>query len=91
VRQLNDEQEWERLFSEGDQQRLSLARVLMRRPDTLYLDEATNQLDMVSAREQLEMLRQELPECTLVGVTYQEGLARLFDRTAGLEKLTEPA
>lgn len=54
-----------------------------------YLDEATSQLDMVSARELLEMLRQELPECT-VGVTHQEGLARLFDRTLGLEKLTEP-
>ena len=79
------------MFSGGEQQRLSLARALVYRPDTLYLDEATSQLDIESARSLLEMLRRELPGCTVVGVTHQQGLARLFDRTVELEKLAEPA
>ncbi|MFJ4056597.1 ABC transporter ATP-binding protein/permease [Pseudomonas sp. NPDC089743] len=88
--QLDKQAEWARVLSGGEQQRLSLARALLYRPDTLYLDEATSQLDLGSARGLLEMLRRELPGCTVVGVTHQEGLARLFDRTAALEKLAEP-
>ncbi|AJQ49508.1 MULTISPECIES: ABC transporter ATP-binding protein/permease [Pseudomonas] len=90
VGQLDKQAEWDRVLSGGEQQRLSLARALLYRPDTLYLDEATSQLDLGSARVLLEMLRRELPRCTVVGVTHQEGLARLFDRTAELEKLAEP-
>nr|WP_318014200.1 ATP-binding cassette domain-containing protein [Pseudomonas putida] len=90
IGQLDKQVEWERVLSGGEQQRLSLARALLYRPDTLYLDEATSQLDLGSARGLLEMLRRELPRCTVVGVTHQEGLARLFDRTAELEKLAEP-
>lgn len=90
IGQLDKQAEWERVLSGGEQQRLSLARALLYRPDTLYLDEATSHLDLDSARGLLEMLRRELPGCTVVGVTHQEGLANLFDRTAELEKLAEP-
>ncbi|MDR6712263.1 putative ATP-binding cassette transporter [Pseudomonas hunanensis] len=83
---LGDEAEWERVLSGGEQQRLSLARALLYRPDTLYLDEATSQLDVESARGLLVMLRRELPACTVVGVTHQAGLAELFERTLELEK-----
>jgi putative ATP-binding cassette transporter len=88
---LDDEQEWERVLSGGEQQRLGLARALLYRPDTLYLDEATSQLDLTSAKALLQMLRRELPACTVVGVTHQEGLVGLFERTVELEKLAEPA
>ncbi|MBK5000812.1 ABC transporter ATP-binding protein/permease [Pseudomonas sp. S31] len=91
IAQLHQQAEWERVLSGGEQQRLSLARALLYRPDTLYLDEATSQLDLGSARRLLQMLRRELPGCTVVGVTHQEGLVRLFDRTIELEKLAEPA
>ncbi|KIY40675.1 ABC transporter ATP-binding protein [Pseudomonas sp. 10-1B] len=89
IGQLDKQAEWERVLSGGEQQRLSLARALLYRPDTLYLDEATSHLDMGSARGLLEMLRMELPRCTVVGVTHQEGLAGLFHRTFELEKLSE--
>ncbi len=87
--QLEDEQEWERVLSGGEQQRLGLARALLYKPDTLYLDEATSQLDLASAKALLRMLRRELPTCTVVGVTHQEGLAGLFERTLELEKAPE--
>ncbi|MFK0091130.1 ABC transporter ATP-binding protein/permease [Pseudomonas sp. NPDC090592] len=91
IGQLDKQAEWERVLSGGEQQRLSMARALLYRPDTLYLDEATSQLDLGSALGLLEMLRREMPGCTVVGVTHQEGLAELFDRTFELEKRVEPA
>ncbi|MCE1116393.1 MULTISPECIES: ABC transporter ATP-binding protein/permease [Pseudomonas] len=88
---LDDEQEWERVLSGGEQQRLSMARALLYRPETLYLDEATSQLDMASAKALLQMLKRELPACTVVGVTHQEGVAGLFERTLALAKVGETA
>ncbi|RZI78109.1 MAG: ATP-binding cassette domain-containing protein, partial [Pseudomonas sp.] len=91
VSRLGDEAEWERVLSGGEQQRLSLARALLYQPDTLYLDEATSQLDLNAAYGLLRLLRRELPQCTVVGVTHQVGLGELFERTLELEPQPQPA
>ncbi|WP_447731946.1 ABC transporter ATP-binding protein/permease [Pseudomonas shirazensis] len=90
VSRLGDEAEWERVLSGGEQQRLSLARALLYQPDTLYLDEATSQLDFNAAYGLLCMLRRELPQCTVVGVTHQVGLGELFECTLELEPQPQP-
>lgn len=90
VSRLGDEAEWERVLSGGEQQRLSLARALLYQPNTLYLDEATSQLDFNAAYGLLRMLRRELPQCTVVGVTHQVGLGELFERTLELEPQPQP-
>lgn len=82
---LDESCEWERALSGGEQQRVGLARALLFKPDTLYLDEATNQLDDASARALLLMLKRELAGCTVVGVTHQAVLAPLFECTLALE------
>lgn len=88
---LDEDCEWERMLSGGEQQRVSLARALLYRPDTLYLDEATNQLDENSALGLLHTLKRELPGCTVIAITHQSGLAGLFERTLVLEEEALPA
>ncbi len=82
--QLGRQSEWMRELSGGEQQRLGLARALLYRPDTLYLDEATNQLDDQAAHRLLTTLRQQLPHCTVIGVSHQPGVQALFDRSLPL-------
>ncbi|OHC30119.1 MAG: ABC transporter ATP-binding protein [Pseudomonadales bacterium RIFCSPHIGHO2_02_FULL_60_43] len=82
--QLERQTEWERELSGGEQQRLGLARALLFQPHTLYLDEATNQLDDWAAQSLLAMLRRELPWCTVIGVSHQERVQALFDRSLEL-------
>lgn len=45
VGSLDTQQDWEKLLSMGEQQRLAFARVLVRRPKLVILDEATSALD----------------------------------------------
>lgn len=43
------------------------------------------------ARALLLMLKEQLPGCTVIGITHQAALAGLFDRTFVLDRLAEPA
>lgn len=81
VTRLGDQAEWARELSGGEQQRIGLARALLYAPDTLYLDEATNQLDETSALALLVLLREQLPACTVIGISHQATLTTLFDQT----------
>ncbi|WP_273825888.1 ABC transporter ATP-binding protein/permease [Pseudomonas asplenii] len=83
--QLQRETEWTRELSGGEQQRLAFARALLYRPDTLYLDEATSQLDETSACALLLLLRERLPGCSVIAVSHQPAVQALFEQTLELQ------
>lgn len=89
--QLDEEQDWHRVLSGGEQQRLSLARALLHRPQLLFLDEATNQLDEKAALALMRTLREELPGALCVGVSHQPGIQALFDARVDLHAFQPPA
>jgi putative ATP-binding cassette transporter len=67
---------WEHVLSAAQQQRLSFARMLLHRPDWIFLAEATNALDATAQREMAELLAAELPSAAVVAV----GRPGLFDK-----------
>jgi len=77
---LAEQQNWDRVVSGGERQRLAFARALIARPDTLYLDEATSSLDQGAARQLLTLVRAELPGTTVVAITHQNELDDLFSQ-----------
>ena len=67
-------------LSGGEQQRLAVARALLARPDWLFLDEATANLEPEAESELYRVLRQKLPETTIVSIAHQPNVAkRLLD------------
>ena len=81
---LHSEEDWHKTLSGGEQQRISLARALIARPDILFLDEATNQLDDASATALLRLLKSELPDTLVIGISHQPPVKALFDRREDL-------
>ncbi len=81
---LHSEEAWHKILSGGEQQRISLARALIARPEILFLDEATNQLDDASATELLSLLKRELPDTLVIGISHQPPVKELFDRREDL-------
>lgn len=69
-------------LSGGEQQRVAVARALINRPDVVFADEPTGNLDSTNARELHGLfiqLRNDLQQ-TFVIVTHNEELARMSDR-----------
>ena len=88
VGHLAVEGDWERVLSAAQQQRLSFARMLLHRPDWIFLAEATNALDVASQREMASLLVAELPTAAVVAVGRAEVFDGFFQRVLHVEAET---
>lgn len=69
-------------LSGGEQQRVAVARALINKPDIIFADEPTGNLDSANAKELHQLffdLRSQFSQTFLI-VTHNEELARLSDR-----------
>ena len=81
---LDVEDDWSRILSLGEQQRLAFARVLLTEPDFLFLDEATSALDEPREQEMYELLRRLLPNLTIVSVGHRSTLNKQHNLTLAI-------
>ncbi len=58
-------------LSEGQKQKVALARAILRKPDILILDEATNSLDAEAEDQALTRLRRELPDTAIIIISHR--------------------
>jgi putative ATP-binding cassette transporter len=85
VAELDVDMAWGQRLSGGELQRLALARALLNRPDWLFLDEATAALDPAGEAELYRLLRERLPQTTIVSIAHRPEIARWHDRSLVME------
>lgn len=79
VPKLDEDDNWPQRLSQGEQQRLAFARVLLSQPDILFLDEATSALDEESEARFYKMLRDAPWHPTIVSIGHRGTLAAFHD------------
>ncbi len=97
---LDDEAHWNARLSLGEQQRLGLARVILAKPEYLFLDEATASLDEAAEAKLYRLIAEKLPATTIISIGHRGTLKALHAReltltpsaaSPGLHVIDEPA
>jgi putative ATP-binding cassette transporter len=83
---LDDEQNWAQRLSLSEQKRLAFARLLLHRPDLIFLDETTSDLDDEAALNLYCILRAEIPDAIVVTVGRGGRLQQLHDTQLELRR-----
>lgn len=77
---LEQEQDWGRILSLGEQQRLAFARLLLHKPKVAFLDEASASLDEGMEYAMYRLIREELPNTTIISVGHRSTLVPLHQQ-----------
>jgi putative ATP-binding cassette transporter len=71
VIRLNELQDWAKVLSPGEQQRIAFARVILHKPQAVFMDEATSALDEGLEYTMYQLLKRELPQTIVVSVSHR--------------------
>ncbi|BBZ33459.1 ABC transporter ATP-binding protein/permease [Mycolicibacterium confluentis] len=102
ARRLDEEADWAKVLSPGEQQRIAFARILLTRPKVVFLDEASSALDEGLEHMLYQLVRTELPDTILVSVAHRSTVGQHHEqrlellgggewRLAPCEEATAPA
>ena len=76
---LQQSENWAQVLSGGEQQRLAFARALLNKPDWLFLDEATASLPEEAQDALYRLLKERLPDTTVVSIGHRASLRQQHD------------
>jgi putative ATP-binding cassette transporter len=71
VDRLDEVQDWAKVLSPGEQQRIAFARILLTKPKVVFLDESTSALDESLEFILYHLVRSELPDTIVVSVSHR--------------------
>jgi putative ATP-binding cassette transporter len=69
---LDEVEDWAKVLSPGEQQRIAFARIVLTKPKAVFLDESTSALDEGLEMTLYQLVRTELPDTILVSVSHRK-------------------
>lgn len=71
---LDTVDDWSRILSLGEQQRIAFIRILLFKPQLVFLDESTSAMDEAFEAKSYDVLKQELPDMAVVSVGHRSSI-----------------
>ena len=76
ISQLNNIDEWSRILSGGEQQKIAFIRAILYQPDFLFLDEATSNMDKTSIESLEVIIKKYLPKAQVLAISHDGKLLK---------------
>ena len=71
---LDEVDDWSRILSLGEQQRIAFIRILLFKPQLAFLDESTSAMDEELEARSYDKLKEELPDMAVVSVGHRSSI-----------------
>ncbi|HWR38695.1 MAG TPA: ABC transporter ATP-binding protein/permease [Patescibacteria group bacterium] len=81
---LDERQDWMKILSPGEQQRLAFVRLMLHKPQSMFLDEITSALDETTEAKLYRLLAEKLPQSIIISVGHRSTLAEFHDKQLAL-------
>ncbi|MBU4260732.1 MAG: ABC transporter ATP-binding protein/permease [Proteobacteria bacterium] len=80
IEQLDQKENWVHTLARGEQQLLGMVRLLLNRPQWIFLQEAFDSLAPQEEERMLRLICEKLPDATLLAITHIPNGASFFSR-----------
>ena len=89
TQRLDDEDAWGQILSGGEQQRLAIARVMLKKPQWIFADEATSALDAEAENTLYKRLLAgvNITKGAIISIAHRPSVAAFHNKVWQLEKL----
>jgi putative ATP-binding cassette transporter len=83
---LHETKDWTKALSLGEQQLIAFARILINKPDIIFLDEASSALDEKTEIQVYTNLRLFLPTATIISIGHRSSLHQFHEQKIAFSK-----
>lgn len=73
-------------LSSGQKQKIAMARLFLKNPDIILLDEATNALDIINENSILKNIKEVYKNKTIIAITHRLSILKDFDKIYVIDK-----
>lgn len=84
VPRLEEYDKWDQILSASEQQRLSFARLVIQRPNWIFIQEALDALDPLGEADMMRLLKTDFAEATVVTIGHHAGSVGYYRRVLTL-------
>ncbi|HHF3392319.1 TPA: ABC transporter ATP-binding protein/permease [Haemophilus influenzae] len=80
IQALNVKNDWQAILSPGELQRVAFIRILLTKPDVVFLDETTSALDETTEHLLYQTIKERLPEMIILSVGHRSTLQQFHNK-----------
>ncbi|HHF3827119.1 TPA: ABC transporter ATP-binding protein/permease [Haemophilus influenzae] len=80
IHALNVKNDWQAILSPGELQRVAFIRILLTKPDVVFLDETTSALDETTEHLLYQTIKARLPEMIILSVGHRSTLQQFHNK-----------
>ena len=84
IDQLDQKDNWINTLARGEQQLLGMVRLLLNRPQWIFLQEAFDSLDPQEEERMLRLIAEQLPDATLLAISHLPNGEAFYSRRLAL-------
>ncbi|NWL77460.1 ABC transporter [Pseudomonas taiwanensis] len=89
AKRMEEVDNWQSVLPLRTQQRLAIARLFLQQPPWVFIEEASSAFETRDEEDFMDLLHRELPDSTLLAISFQSGLERHYQRRLRLNHLPQ--